>query len=130
MIVLICRGETHNLISHEEFLQQSQTGNFILYVSNQSFAITPVDITIMIDGKNAVAADFVVGNQHKWIKYTFHLDPGEHKLIATSNKGSAKIEKMFEINDKHWAVVSFWFSKKDIYGHFSFSIQDSPIGFM
>lgn len=130
VIVFICRGETHNLISHEEFLQQSQTGNFILYVSNQSFTITSVDITIMIDGKNAVAADFVVGNQHKWIEYTFRLAPGNHKLIATSKKGSAKTEKIFEIHDKHWAVVDFWFSKKDKYGHFSFSIQNSPIGFM
>jgi hypothetical protein len=115
----------------EETLLQEKDGNFVLYVSNQSFALTPVDVIIHIDGKNAISADFDVGNQHNWTKHTYRLAPGKHKLVARSRKGAARIEKVFEVKEKHWAVVAYWYNPKE--GgkrHFSFHIQDKPVYFM
>jgi len=97
MVVLLyvggCEGETRDVNSVEDILEQEEKGNFTLYVSNQSFAISPVDITIHIDGKKAVDSKFDVGNQHIWIGYSFSLSKGEHKLVAVSKKGDARFEE-------------------------------------
>ncbi|MBC8870944.1 MAG: hypothetical protein H8E44_16085 [Planctomycetes bacterium] len=117
----------------ERILPQDKTGNFVLHVSNQSFAITPVDVTIHIDGKRAVAGNFEVEDQHNWVKRIFRLQPGKHKLVVVSKKGQAKLEKEFEIKDKHWAVINYWYYPKSHYNptpkHFSFNIQNKPIYF-
>ena len=112
-------------------LSQSTNGNFILYVSNQSFDITPVDITIHIDGKQALSDEFHVRDQHNWIRHTFHLSSGKHILRAVSEKGEAILEKEFEVKGKTWAVLDFWLSwNHNAKSHFSFHSQDKPIGFM
>lgn len=123
----------------DNLLPQNENGNFVLYVSNQSFAQTPVDITIHIDGKKAISSEFDVRNQHNWIKHSFKLTPGTHNLVAVSDKGDARIEKSFEIKDeKHWAVIDYWYypiqhehGKKYFkqVKHFSFDIQNKPIQF-
>ena len=87
-------------------------GNFHLYVSDQSFAISPVDIRIFIDGELVVKGDFDVGSQHNFQSYVLKLSPGQHKIIAESSKGHAKLEQIFEINDKLWADLSYWFYPK------------------
>lgn len=44
------------------------------------------------------------------------------------------LEKEFEIKDKHWAVVDYWYYPEAHYNptpkQFSFDIQDKPIYFM
>ena len=125
-----CQGSTGPTLPEVEPLPQVENGNFVLYVSNQSFALPRVDITIHIDDKEAVSSDFDVGNQHNWVQHTFQLDPGKHKLVAASREGSALLEQGFEVKDKHWAVVDYWYSKQDGKKQFSFVIQDQPIGFM
>jgi hypothetical protein len=116
-----------------------EQGNFILYVSNQSFAVNPVDIKIYIDGKIAIDEKFdLTGKrvaQHNWKQFRFKLKPGRHYLKAASDKGKAALEKEFEIKNKHWAVVDYWNYPKVTGGagptpaSFSFRIQDTPIGF-
>lgn len=126
-----CLGGNGQVGPQEALLPQDSNGNFVLYVSNQSFARTPVDITVSIDGQKAVSADFDVGNQHRWVEHTFRLAPGKHKLIAVSKKGSAQIETEFEAKDKHWAVVSYWYNpKQGEKKQFTFDIEDTPIGFL
>lgn len=123
--------------SSEKIVPQNKDGNLTLYVSNQSFAITPVDITIFIDGRKAVTGNFDVKGeliaQHNWIKYVFSLPPGKHKLKAVSKKGEAVLEKEFNIKGKHWAVVDYWYYPKSHYDptprKFSFRIQDKPMQF-
>ena len=119
-------------------LPLDKKGNFVLYVSNQSFAITPVDITIRIDGKEAVCGDFDVAAhpmraQHNWIKHVFHLSPGKHTLEAVSKKGEATLKREFQIKDKHWATVDYWYYPNKRHRrndrHFSFTIKDKPIRF-
>lgn len=130
-----CEGESKNVNSAEDILEQDEKGNLILYVSNQSFTISPVDITIHIDGKKAVDRDFDVGNQHNWISHSFSLSKGEHKLVAVSKKGGARFEGQFEIKDKHLAVIDYWYYPTTTVGagptpkHFSFNIHDKPIYF-
>ena len=123
--------------SSEKIIPQDKDGNLTLYVSNQSFAITPVDITILIDGRKAVIGNFDVKGkriaQHNWIKHVFTLSPGKHKLKVLSKKGEAILEKEFSIKGKHWAVVDYWYYPKSHYSptprKFRFNIQDKPIQF-
>ncbi|MHC4656483.1 MAG: hypothetical protein ACYS91_15930 [Planctomycetota bacterium] len=127
-----CGGQPNDVNSAEEFAAQDEKGTFILYVSNQSFAISPVDITIHIDGKKVVDRDFDVGNQHIWISHAFSLSKGKHKLVAVSKKGGARFEGHFEITDKHWAVLDYWYypgGAEQTPKEFNFTINDKPIYF-
>lgn len=132
-LTAVCSAAERPKQKPEKVLPQDKKGNFVLYVSNQSFAITPVDIKVYIDGKRAVASDSEVKGQHNWIKHVFRLQPGKHKLAVASKKGQARMEKEFEIKDKHWAVINYWYYPKSHYNptprHFSFNIQDKPIYF-
>ncbi len=115
---------------------QEDDGNFILYVSNQSFAISPIDIVIYIDGKKVVDGSFRVGNQHRWVRHAFDLEKGTHNLIVVSEAGDARMEKEFKTEGKHWAVIDYWYYRKGSGGtgptakKFSFSISDRSIGFL
>ncbi len=123
----------------EGILPQNPDGNFVLYVSNQSFAITPVDIEIDIDGKHAIQDEFdVTGNsvpQHNWIRFIFRLSPGTHKIRASSKHGEARIKEGFRVEAKHWAVLEYWYYPTIEGGtgptpkSFTFHIQNTPVHF-
>ncbi|TET31589.1 MAG: hypothetical protein E3J72_22000 [Planctomycetota bacterium] len=124
------------LIEKAKTIPSDPDGNFALQVSNQSFAIDPVDIEIRIDGRLAVRDDFCVDDQHSRVRFTFNIKPGRHKIEAVSKKGEAKFEKEFEITKKrHWAVIDYWYYPMDQRGllmkgpptpkHLSFRISDS-----
>jgi hypothetical protein len=108
-------------------------GNFVLYVSNQSYAIGKVDIKISIDGTLAVNDIFDVGNQHSRKSYEFQLAKGAHKIKIESGNGSANLEKEFAVNDKHWATVYYWYYPEGGYNptprQFSFLMYEKPIMF-
>lgn len=112
--------------------------NFVLFVSNQSSAINPVDIAVYIDGKLVVDEKFDVGGgrkspQHNWKEFEFHLPKGRHKLRAISRNEKVELEKEFEIKQRHWAVVDFWYypetHRNPTPRHFRFGFQDKPIYF-
>jgi hypothetical protein len=93
---------------------ESTNGNFILFISNQSFATTPVDIRVSIDGTPVVQQYFDVGNQHNWLGFPFMLPPGQHRITATSVKGSASITTNFTIGDRRcWGVLDYWYYPKN-----------------
>lgn len=108
-------------------------GNFTLHVSNQSFAITPVDIKVEIDGQVIVSSKFKVGNQHNWKTFKLALDPGLHHLYVSSIKGQVELSKNIQVTEEHWAVIDYWYYPDTHYNptpkKFSFSIQDEPIHF-
>jgi hypothetical protein len=124
---------------NDRVLPQDPNGNFVLYVSNQSFDINPVDVTIYIDGQRAIQSQFdVKGNrtpQHNWIQHTFRLPAGKHVLKAVSKNGDATLESEFEIKDRHWAAIDYWYYPKVTGGSgpvaksFRFDIRDTPIRF-
>jgi hypothetical protein len=110
-------------------------GNFVLSVSNQSFAIDPVDIVIEIDGEQVIDGDFAVGSQHTWRRHVLRLSPGRHTLTARSSRGEASLEESFVVrDDRRWADLSYGYST-DAYGsppepkHFEFGIYDKPVTF-
>ena len=132
--LLLVIGGVGSVLGETE-LQQDENGNFILYVSNQSPAIDPVDIKIDIDGKKAVDQDFYVEDGHNWRQFQFSLPKGTHQLRVKSVKGSATLETEFEIKDKHWAVIDYWYYPEVTGGagptpkQFTFDIKDEPIYF-
>ena len=118
----------------QDRLTPKADGNFILHVSNQSAAISPVDIEIRIDGRLAVKGEFHYKDGHHWQQYQFQTSAGEHILTATSEKGHANFEERFSIKDKHWAVVNYFGSPGKKMGVkvepiFTFLIGDEPIYF-
>lgn len=63
-------------------------GEVLLWVSNQSFQDDTVSVTITVDGRQAVADEFEVEDQHNWVGfYLGALAPGEHHLAARSDTG-------------------------------------------
>lgn len=112
----------------EEKPPTAANGNFVLYVSNQSFEIDPVDIRVTIDGEAAVDDVFEVRNQHNWVEYTFRLAKGRHTLRVESRRGEAELERTFELRGKRWAVLDYWYYRGEP-KHFSFDISARPIGF-
>jgi len=120
-------------------LPQNGDGNFVLYVSNQSGDINPVDIRVHIDGKLAVDRTFDVaggrGFQHNWIRFQFALDAGKHTLSVVTVKGGSALAKEFEIGKRKWAVINFFTgpvrgeSLDTPTGRFTFDMQDTPMLF-
>ncbi|MBN2588329.1 MAG: hypothetical protein JXA96_00585 [Sedimentisphaerales bacterium] len=112
----------------------SENGNFVLYVSNQSFEINKVDIQVRIDDKVAVSQYFEVENQHNSKKFILSLPKGKHTLKVYSSQEKISLRETFTISDKHWAVIDFWYYPKGHYNptpkkHFTFNIQNEPIYF-
>ncbi len=123
-------GDTRPGKDQTQILPRVQNGNFVLNVSNQSPELSPVDITIQIDGTQEVSDEFHVRNQHNWIEYTFQLSPGKHNIRAVSRKGDASLEQVVDLTKKLWAVIDFTYrpgmnEKKE----FSFTCRDKPIFF-
>ena len=106
------------------------SGNFHLYVSNQSFDIDPVDIQVYIDGIEVVNDTFRVESQHTWILYDLDIEPGEHTPRVEGDDGEAELIGEFDISDEHWGLVEFWANQTEApEPMFTFHIQDEPIGF-
>jgi hypothetical protein len=110
-------------------LEETEQGNFTLYVSNQSFDRQTVDIRVLIDGRPAVDADFAVENQHNWIEYRFALDDGPHTLWAESVRGNAVFEEDFTVKGKRWAVVDYWCCGNAGEPKFTFLVRRVAIAF-
>jgi len=108
-------------------------GDFTLYVSNQSFAIDPVDIDVLLDGALAITGDFEVGSQHSWHEFRFQLGLGEHDLRAHSQRGQAELSRKVPISGRHWAVINYWYYPPTHYDptprQFSFLLSDQPLSF-
>jgi hypothetical protein len=81
-----------------------------LYVSNQSFAVSDVHISVLIDGNEAIAGEFEVRDQHHWVLHFLNIEPGPHTLLARARGHDA--DTTFEIvlgDPPIWGVLEFWF---------------------
>lgn len=102
-----------------------------LWVSNQSFMDDPVGVKIRIDGIKIIDQPFTVGNQHNWTLFPINVPRGQHTLSAMSDTG-AELEQTFTLpaRGRRYAVLDYW-SQQDRDGrHFTWHIQNSPVGFM
>ena len=88
--------------------------NLLLYVSNQSFAVDPVDMLVRIDGAVAVRDNFEVGSQHNWIRFSLRLAAGSHTVSAASSQAPATADARFDLADgeRIYCVVNYWYSPK------------------
>ncbi|GEM_PF-3184991 len=113
---------------------ENKDGNFVLYVSNQSYEIKTVDILISIDDKPILQEDFNVGDQHDWKQFTLQIANGKHKIEAITRKGSTGISQQFDFTGKQWAVLYFCYSKREgntcPIPELRFENSDRPIRFL
>ena len=135
LISLGCATDITKIHSNYE----NQDGNFILYVSNQSPEIPTVDIFIKIDDvpvlhKFFKAYKFNRPPGHNPQEFRFQFNPGKHRIYAETQKGKTKIDETFEIKNKNWAVIDFWYNKKQGNKYnsptFTFEISNKPIMFL
>ncbi len=104
--------------------------DLVLYVSNQSFADSPVVIEVAIDGVVLVDQAFAVEGGHNWFTFPTSLPPGEHMLTATSDTGVATQETI-EIpeGERRWAALDYWYSPEGEPRSFTWNVSAEPIGF-
>lgn len=111
-----------------QHLPRPEDPSLTLFVSNQSFDLPRVDIEIRLDGQLAVTGDFDVEGQHTWIRFDFDLAPGPHQLRVVSEAGEATLEREFDLDDRKWGVVDFWYyaagSPEPTPKQFSFQLLD------
>jgi hypothetical protein len=112
-----------------ERAQPAARGNFVLYVSNQSFARSTVDIRVEVDGHEVVSESFAVENQHNWVEYRIRLARGTHVIRAASSTGEAVFERSFPIRGRTWAVIDYWCCDGPDEPRFTFHISREPIAF-
>ena len=104
-----------------------------LYVSNQSSAISEVDIQVSVDGRRVVDGVFSVGMGHGGEQYELPLTKGKHELHASSSKGSTHYDTVIDLQGKHWGSLFFWYQPAEP-GQggpqprsFTFELQDTPM---
>lgn len=90
-----------------------EDANLVLYVTNQSFAMSPVDIRVAIDGDVVVDQSFDVGSQHTFVRFPLEVDAGEHEIVASARGGEVTARETFTIDRKLWGVVEFWYYPPD-----------------
>ena len=100
---------------------------FLLWVSNQSFDVDPVDIQIYVDDHQVVCASFWVESQHTWIQFELELDDGEHTLRLVGLDGQIELVDTFGVSSEHWGLASFW--TEEGRNFFTFGVEDEPILF-
>lgn len=128
MIHLIsCTKDPHASHFTKKNVAQQKNIDVRVRVSNQSFAISPVQITIQIDKKTIINKSFPVGNQHLYKSFPIALSPGKHHISITSKNGQAELKKEFLVTKtQRWVDISYIYYPKTHYSptprQFSFQI--------
>jgi hypothetical protein len=108
-------------------------GNFVLYVTNQSYALDRVDIRVEIDGELVVSDYFEVGSQHNFVKFKLSLTKGKHSIHAWSEKGEVELSTDFEFTDEHGGTVMFWHNPDSVASpnrYIHYTIEKEPLRIM
>lgn len=116
----------------QQHLPAPTTPSFTLLISNQSFDLSQVDIRVSIDNQLAVSGDFVVGNQHTWVPFDLDVAPGTHTLQVSSADTNATMTRSFEMDDRKWGVVMFWYYEggaEPVAPSFSWNLSDEQPAF-
>jgi hypothetical protein len=123
------------IMEGDKLLRPTDDGNFTLYVSNQSLAMSPVDIAVYVDGMKLLDKEFNVSGenskiiQHNWKRFKYKLGAGKHTLRAFSTRGDAKIETKFKTGDKNWAVLNYSYRPENKEKKLIFTVHDKQVYF-
>lgn len=91
------------------FNEEAETlSDLVLILTNQSFNLEKVDITVFIDGQELINQACETLDQHKGYYYYFNI-VGAHTLRIELGNGY-EIEKVLIINDEstRWVLISNW----------------------
>jgi hypothetical protein len=92
-----------------QLLPAPTRSNLVVYVSNQSFDIDPVDIDITLDRKPLIEGDFLVEGQHTWLRFEFDVGSGTHELVAETSAGPASSHRLTTGGATRFVVINFWY---------------------
>jgi hypothetical protein len=84
-------------------------GNVTIYVANDSSQITPVDLTIEIDGTPVIRDDFesTTTVTPYFSTYTARVPWGRHTLSVRSFEGGASLTRSFVVTGRKWISVDY-----------------------
>lgn len=101
-----------------------------LYVSNQSFDISPVGIDIWLQETHVITGGFHVEGQHNWILFELEVPVGNHVLRAESLEGSVVLNESIRVAAERWGVLDFWYYPEDpAHPMFTWSLHETPVAF-
>ena len=132
--LFLCGCKDNNIARiNSELLDENE--EFSLYVSNQSFAIKNVDISVEVDGELVISEYFNVGTQHTFKEFKLALKPDKHRIHAWSNKGEAETSSEFEVKEGDIGVLTYLYSRKSKHGdplpkQITFSVGKGPLQIM
>jgi hypothetical protein len=117
-------------------LGEKALNNVTLVVSNQCFDVNPVDIRVSIDGDMVVDDEFDVQGegiaQHNWQRYSLQLPAGDHRLLAASKRGKARLETSLQVGDALLITLAFWCERDKLQGKvrrfITVDIGQQPVG--
>ena len=109
-----------------QLLPASASPNLVVYASNQSFDIDPVDIRIALDSELLVTGDFLVEGQHSWHRFDFEIPKGPRELTVSSSEAPTQTRTVTIGADTLFVVVDFWYYPPSHYEPFGpeFTIQE------
>jgi hypothetical protein len=93
--------------------EKFEPANLVIYVTNQSAKINPIDIQVSLDGECCIFDTFDnTGRrvfQHNWSRYAFRYPPGSHVLTVRNERLQLELERKFTLEDQIYFVIDFVF---------------------
>ena len=76
-------------------------------ISNQSFDVPDVGLTVTVDDEVVVQRSFAVGSQHTFVPYLLPLAPGDHRIVVTADTG-ATVERVVTVGaERRFLYVAY-----------------------
>jgi hypothetical protein len=101
-----------------------------MYVSNQSFDVSPVDIDIWLEDTHVVTGGFDVEGQHNWVLFDLQVPGGPYALHAEGFGGSVVIDEAVPVPEERWGVLEFWYYTGDpTHPLFTWNLFETPVAF-
>lgn len=98
-----------------------------LFVSNQSFDDTMVDLTVSVDGTELVSGPFNVEGQHTWCQFPAKVSPGRHVVTVVSDTGAELRERLaLPETGRRYAVIDYWYSAKKDHPFLTWQFGSDP----
>jgi hypothetical protein len=114
-----------------ETIPRSDRGNYSLVVSNQSFQVPSVVISVTIDDRGATGGRFDVENQHNFVTSRLELEDGTYRLTAeaTDLEGNhvAGLVRSVEVRGRQFGLVTFSTEAEE--SELRFQESDTPFAF-